>query len=819
VSDEGAASGEFGVGSRLAGYRLDEPIGRGGMAVVYRAFDTRLQRRVALKILAPELARDQEFRQRFIRESRAAAAVDHPNIIPIFEAGEVGGVLFITMRFVDGRDVQTLIDSQGPLPVQRACDIVTQVASALDAAHASGLVHRDVKPANMLRDPAAGTGHADHVYLSDFGLSKRSLSSTGLTAKGHFLGTLNYVAPEQIEGRGVDGRSDQYALACSVFEMLAGVPPFKQDETLAIMWAQMSTAPPALTTRRPELPAAVDEVMAKALAKAPDDRYATCLEFAAALRRACGLDPGAAAPSPPEPRRQPTQAVNPADLAAAAAAAAPLPGFGGPSPDAAPAPTPTPESPPPPQPGPTPERAPSPQWPPPPQPGPTPERAPLPQPTANTPQSAIGGGQPTQAAASPGVRGTPPWSPSAPASPGYSPPPRPPRRSSGRAWLAVIAAGVVVAGVGGYVLLGRGGHKTSPPALLPPPCTSQVAKAKRLSGLPMRRAATGGQPFAAVVSGGFGFVTLINGLAVMNTAKFTPSLIRTIPLSRAKGEALTPDQKYLLVTRDDGLTVFRAADLEQGLSTPLGSLSSPGGRGAVQVALSPDARFAFVTLQQSGQVAVFNLRRALTQGFGPSDLVRTIPVGREAIGIAASANGRNLYVTSGLAETAAASGKGSLVILDMRKAETRSGSPIVKTVDAGCGPARVVPSADGKDVWVTVGGGNALIAYSAAKLISDPSHALIARVAVGQIPLGMVMLNKGTRIVIADSDRDNVAGAVPDLVVIDVSKALAGKPAVLGAIRSGKTPRQFALEPNGTTLLVTNTGAGQVRAINIRNLP
>jgi DNA-binding beta-propeller fold protein YncE/tRNA A-37 threonylcarbamoyl transferase component Bud32 len=787
VSDEGAASGEFGVGSRVAGYRLDEPVGRGGMAVVYRAFDMRLQRRVALKILAPELAGDQEFRQRFIRESRAAAAVDHPNIIPIFEAGEVGGVLFIAMRFVDGRDVQTLIDARGPLPLQRACDIVTQVASALDAAHASGLVHRDVKPANMLRDPAAGTGRADHVYLSDFGLSKRSLSSTGLTAKGHFLGTLNYVAPEQIEGRGVDGRTDQYALACSVFEMLTGVPPFKQDGTLAIMWAQMSTAPPALTSRRPELPAAVDEVMARALAKAPEDRYATCLEFAAALRRACGLEPGAAAPAPAAPRRQPTQAVNPADLAAAAAAAALLPGFVGPSPEAAPA-----------------------------------QSVPPPQPAANAPQPAMASGPPTQAAASPGVRGTPPSGPSAPASPGYSPPARRPRRSSGRAWLAIIAAGVVVvvvAAVGGYVLLGRGSHKTSSPTVLPPPCTTQVAKAKVLPGVPMRRVTTGGQPFAAVVSGAFGFVTLINGLAVMNTAKFTPSLIRTIPLSGAKGEALTPDQKYLLVTRGDGLTVFRVSDLEQGSSTPLGSLSSPGGRGAVQVALSPDAKFAFVTLQRSGQVAVFNLRRALTQGFGPSDLVRTIPVGREAIGIAASVNGRNLYVTSGLAEIATASGKGSLVILDMRKAEMRSGSAIVKTVDAGCGPARVFPSADGKDVWVSVGGGNALIAYSAAKLISDPSHALIARVAVGQIPLGMVMVNKGTRIVIADSDRDKVAGGVSNLVVVDVSKALAGKPALLGAIRSGKTPRQFALEPNGTTLLVTSTGSGQVQAINIRNLP
>ena len=278
----------FGVGSRVAGYRIEQELGHGGMAVVYLAHDARLDRRVALKVLAPDLARDQAFRQRFIRESRAAAAVDHPHIIPIFEAGEANGVLFIAMRLVRGGDVQTLIDRHGRLPAARVCHLVAQVSSALDAAHAHGLVHRDVKPANMLLDPAAGGDEPEHVYLSDFGLSKRALGSTELTSAGQFLGTLNYVAPEQIEGRPVDGRTDQYALACSVFSMLGGAPPFKQDDSMAIMWAQLSTAPPPLTPRRPDLPAAVDGVLAKALAKAPADRYQTCREFATALRRACG---------------------------------------------------------------------------------------------------------------------------------------------------------------------------------------------------------------------------------------------------------------------------------------------------------------------------------------------------------------------------------------------------------------------------------------------------------------------------------------------------------------------------------------------------
>ena len=216
-------AGDFAPGAQVAGYRLEEQIGSGGMAVVYRAHDIRLDRRVALKILAPELARDQAFRQRFMRESRAAAAVDHPNIIPIFEAGEASGVLFIAMRYVKGRDLRTLLDREGTLPAAYVAYIITQMASALDAAHARGLVHRDVKPANMLLDAAAGGDRRDHVYLSDFGLSKQALAAADITSAGQFLGTLDYVAPEQIEGRPVDGRADLYALACAAFEMLCGV--------------------------------------------------------------------------------------------------------------------------------------------------------------------------------------------------------------------------------------------------------------------------------------------------------------------------------------------------------------------------------------------------------------------------------------------------------------------------------------------------------------------------------------------------------------------------------------------------------------------
>jgi Protein kinase domain/Glycosyl hydrolase family 26 len=278
----------FAVGSRVAQYRLEKRVGAGGMAVVFRAWDERLDRWVALKILTPALATDEVFRRRFLREARAAA-IDDPHIIPVFEAGEAGGALFIAMRYVPGGDVRSLVRRTGRLSLKRATAIVSSVASALDTAHAAGLVHRDVKPANILVD--VRPGRADHAYLSDFGLSKGSLWWSGPSGQGHFMGTLGYAAPEQLAGKPVDGRADQYALACSAFELLAGSPPFRHDEPGAVIWAHMSEPPPPLTSRCPELPAAVDAVLARALAKEPEDRYASCRAFASALRAALSLAP------------------------------------------------------------------------------------------------------------------------------------------------------------------------------------------------------------------------------------------------------------------------------------------------------------------------------------------------------------------------------------------------------------------------------------------------------------------------------------------------------------------------------------------------
>ena len=290
------------VGSRvprkIADYRLVRSIGQGRQAVVYLAQDERRSRQVALKVLTPEFAQDAAFRDRMLRESRAAAAVEHPHIVPVYEASNAGPIPYVAMPYVPGGDAQSLLSRLGPLPLAGASEIIAQVASALDAAHAHGLVHRDVRPANLLLGASAGVANAvppsggdygrTHVYLSDFGMG-RDFSPGEIIATGQLARTLDYLAPEQIEGGALDGRADLYSLACAAFELLCGSSPFGQEQGLTVMYAQLYAPPPAATARRPDLPAAVNQVLATALAKNPADRYATCGQFAEELRDALGL--------------------------------------------------------------------------------------------------------------------------------------------------------------------------------------------------------------------------------------------------------------------------------------------------------------------------------------------------------------------------------------------------------------------------------------------------------------------------------------------------------------------------------------------------
>jgi streptogramin lyase/predicted Ser/Thr protein kinase len=272
-------------GSEFAGYRIESVLGRGGMGVVYLAEHVGMGRKVALKVLAPDLLEDERFRERFVRESRLAASLEHPNIVPIHEAGEVGGVLYIAMRYVEGTDLRNLLRDQGALEPDRAASIVTQVASALDAAHERGLVHRDIKPGNVLVANRTGSS-GEHVYLADFGLTKRTSSDSGITGTGQFVGTLEYAAPEQFEGKTLDARTDVYSLGCLLFECLTGQPPFQRETDAALIYAHLREPPPSATSAQPELPAAIDSVIARAMAKAPSDRNESAGALAASARRA-----------------------------------------------------------------------------------------------------------------------------------------------------------------------------------------------------------------------------------------------------------------------------------------------------------------------------------------------------------------------------------------------------------------------------------------------------------------------------------------------------------------------------------------------------
>ncbi len=283
------------IGSQVASYRIDALVGRGGGGVVYRATHLRLRRTVALKLLAPELAADPEFQRRFEREALMAGALDHPHIIPVYDAGEAGGVLYLAMRFVEGSDLDTMIETNGRLDPKRACTILGQVASALDAAHEKSLVHRDVKPGNILIDHGADAGRAEHVYLSDFGLTRR-FAGTGLSVTT-VAGTPWYMAPERFRGVPAAPAIDVYALGCVAYACLIGSPPFIGDNIESVMAGHLYEPPPKISAHRADLPAGVDAILAKAIAKEPADRYPSCGAFATALHDE--IHAGAVASQPP----------------------------------------------------------------------------------------------------------------------------------------------------------------------------------------------------------------------------------------------------------------------------------------------------------------------------------------------------------------------------------------------------------------------------------------------------------------------------------------------------------------------------------------
>jgi len=274
----------------IAGFRIESEIGRGGMGVVYLAHQSFPERKVALKLLSPDLADDPAFRERFIRESNAAAAIEHPNIVPVHAAGDDGGRLYLAMRYVEGTDLRSTLERDGALSPERAARICAQIADALEAAHERGLVHRDVKPGNVLLDSR------EHAYLSDFGLIKPTQTGTEFTKTGQFMGSVEYVAPEQIRGGAVDGRADTYSLGCVLFECLTGRAPFHRENEVATLYAHLEEPAPNPKDTRSDVPTSLAAVVERSMAKRPEERFASASDMAAGLR-------GASPPGGPSPRR------------------------------------------------------------------------------------------------------------------------------------------------------------------------------------------------------------------------------------------------------------------------------------------------------------------------------------------------------------------------------------------------------------------------------------------------------------------------------------------------------------------------------------
>jgi serine/threonine protein kinase len=350
---------DIGLGSVFAGHRLDAIAGRGGMGVVYKATHLALDRVVALKLIAPEISGDESFRERFKQESMTAAALDHGNVVPIYDAGEEHGQLYVTMRHVPGTDLRALIEKNGALPPAEAASIIAQIADALDAAHERGLVHRDVKPGNILIEDRGGTRHA---YLTDFGLTKHAASDSGMTKTGMFVGTLDYIAPEQLQGQAVDARTDVYSLSCVLYQAVTGQVPYPRDSEPSKMWAHMGEDPPKVRQVRADVPDAFEEVIERGMAKKPEDRYPSTGDLGRAALAAAqdqqatqterSVATGDAAPGTAMPPPVVSMPAPPVGVSSSPAPTA------GPSAPAAPPPPPG-YAPPPPPPGPP---TPQPQW-------------------------------------------------------------------------------------------------------------------------------------------------------------------------------------------------------------------------------------------------------------------------------------------------------------------------------------------------------------------------------------------------------------------------------------------------------------------------
>ena len=741
------------VGEEFAGYRLISVLGRGGMSIVFRAENPRLGNVIALKVLDPALASDDIFRTRFLEESRIAASMNHPNVIPIHDMGSSDGLLYIAMRCVTGTDLRQMLKKRGRLQPETAVFLLEQAARALDAAHRRGLVHRDVKPGNLLVERGNDSGDPDHVYLADFGITKHLGARTGLTSSGQFLGTIDYVAPEQIRGISVLGFADQYSLGCVLYECLTGRVPFEKDLDAAIIWAHVEESPTLPTLLRPDLPRAIDEVFARVLAKRPGDRYETCRDFMTAARAALG--PMAEPPSPSGSLR---------------------------SLQTGPGPVPYPA-----EPGPMAYLA-----------GPYASEARAYPPAELAHDSADVYQAPT--ANWPSIATSPPLPPLPPA--GQPSPPGPPgnerrssgRRGHGRGWLVAALALVLVAGgtAAGVAMAQTGGHGSPSAGISTNSSTARTSTAVAASNAPSLAVPTvagkipvGQSPsyiqiapngkFAYIANPGAGAVT------VLNTADDRVSGSIKIPQGPPQFVSFSPDSRTAYVSvYDTRSTVHLIAFIDTAAGTVTSTVAvdnfTPG-----PSTTSPDGRYLYVPNHNTAMSGANENVVDVIDTAGKT-LIGKIPVPANPHWVAFDKNGR-FYTTDHMsAEVTVLNAQNNAIITEITVGET---------------PHSEAVSPDGSRLAVTSFNGN--VVY----LISTETDKQIAQIPVGRNPLDIAYSPDGRYLFTADNE-DN------EVTVIDTADNR-----VIAEIPTGKAPTSISVLPTGRQAYVTDEGDGTIEILNI----
>jgi YVTN family beta-propeller protein len=754
------------VGDEFAGYRLRSVLGRGGMSVVFQAEHPRLGNVVAVKVLAPELASDDVFRTRFLEESRIAASMNHPNVIPIHDMGASDGLLYIVMRYVSGTDLRQMIKKRGRLQPEVAVFLLSQAARALDAAHAKGLVHRDVKPGNLLVERSNDDDDPDHLYLADFGITKRVMTHTGLTSTGQFLGTVDYVAPEQIRGPSVLGMADQYSLGCVMYECLTGRVPFEKDMIPAIIWAHVEEDPVQPTALRPDLPPAVDEVFARVLAKQPGDRYRNCREFMDAARTALG--DRATAPGPPRP---PSGSYTPTEMGLSATAV-----------DYAVPPAPA-------------------------------QAAPIGHPGELTHEKAaslvpeteamfaVGQTRPPRDAAIASHRrqpGTaPPGGGDSGGSGGEPPGGHGPRRGmfrSRRAGLAVLilAVAAAVAIPVALVVTASPGKKTGGAASTQSSGSSAgTGTAAAASSVPALAVPTvagnipvGQSPSYIQIAPGGKFAYIANpgadAVDVINTANDKVSGTIKIPQGPAQFVSFSPDGRTAYISIYGSHSTPSIAFIDTASSTVTGSVAvdnfTPG-----PSTTSPDGRFLYVPNHNTAMSGA-NENVVDVIDTASKTLVNKIPVPANPHWVAFDKNGR-FYTSDHMSA--------KVTVLNAQN------NAIVSEIQVGETPHAEAISPDGSRLAVTSFDGN--VVY----LVNTATDKEVATIPVGRNPLGIVYSPDGRYLLTANNLGNTVT-------VIDTANNR-----VIAEIPAGRAPTSIAVLPNGRQAYVTDEGDGTIEMLNI----